>query len=73
MIETLFGILYIGTSYSIVKKFRPRAFTSSDPARLATDVALTAAGAVMVAPVVVLGYMLKELAGVGMACLAVRK
>ena len=73
MIETILGILYVGTSYGIVKKFKPNAFTSTEPARLATDVALTAAGAVTVAPVVVLGVALKQLLGVGMACAAVRK
>lgn len=73
MIETIFGILYVGTSYGIVKKFRPQAFTSTEPAKLATDVALTAAGAVTVAPIVVLGVALKQLAGVGMACMAVRR
>ena len=73
MIETLFGILYVGTSYGIVKKFRPQAFTSTEPAKLATDIALTAAGAVTVAPIICLGVALKQLVGVGMACTAVRR
>ena len=73
MIETIFSILYISTSYGIVKKFRPQAFTSTDPKKLATDIALTATGAVTVAPIVVLGVALKQLAGVGMACMSVRR
>ena len=73
MIEAIFGILYVGTSYEIVKKFRPQAFTSTEPRQLATDIALTAAGAVTVAPIVVLGVALKQLASVGMACMAVRR
>lgn len=73
MLELIIGALYVGTSYKIVKKFRPQAFTSSDRERLATDVALTAAGAVTVAPIVCLGLALKQLAGVGAACSAVRR
>ena len=73
MIETIFSILYISTSYGIVKKFRPQAFTSTEPKKLATDIALTATGAVTVAPIVVLGVALKQLAGVGMACMSVRR
>lgn len=73
MIETILGILYAGTSYGIVKKFKPNAFTSTEPARLATDIALTAAGAVTIAPVAVLGVALKQLIGVGMVCSSVRR
>jgi len=73
MLGLVISALYAGTSYKIVKQFRPQAFTSSDPATLATDVALTAAGALTIAPLVVLGVALKQLAGVGVACSAVRR
>lgn len=73
IIETIFGAIYAGTSYTIVKKLKPNAFTSTEPKRLATDIALTAAGAVTIAPIVVLGVALKQLLGVGMACAAVRR
>ena len=73
MLEFVIGVLYVGTSARIVKHFRPRSFTSTDPARLATDVALTAAGAVTIAPVVILGAALSQLAGIGSACAKSRK
>ena len=73
MLETLFGILYVGTSAQIVKKFRPDAFRCGDGKKLATDVALTAVGAVTVAPVVVLWVVLKQFVGVAAACLAMRR
>lgn len=70
MIELIFGAIYVGTSASIVKKFRPNAFRGSNGEALATDIALTAAGAVTVAPVVCLCYAVKQLASIGMACAA---
>ena len=73
LLETLFGILYVGTSAQIVKKFRPDAFRCGDGKKLATDVALTAVGAVTVAPVVVLWVVLKQFVGVAAACLAMRR
>ena len=73
MLETLFGILYVGTSAQIVKKFRPDAFRCGNGKKLATDVALTAVGAVTVAPVVVLWVAIKQLADVTATCVAVRR
>jgi len=70
IVETIFGVIYGTTSYKIVKKLKPNAFTSTEPKRLITDVALPAAGAVTVAPIVILGVALKQLAGVGIACAA---
>lgn len=73
MLNLVIGALYIGTSANIVKRFRPNAFRGSDGEALATDIALTAAGAVTVAPVVCAFYALRSLAGVGAACVAVSR
>ena len=70
MFNLVIGTIYVGTSASIVKKLRPNAFQGTDGTALATDLALTAVGAVTVAPVVVLGVAIKTLAGVALACAA---
>lgn len=68
MLGLVFGAIYVGTSASIVKKFRPNAFRGSDRDALITDIVLTAAGAVTVAPVVVGVKALSCLAGVASGC-----
>lgn len=68
MLELVFGAIYLGTSASLVKKIRPNAFRGSNGRALATDVALTAAGAVTVAPIVVCLYALSGLAGMASGC-----
>ena len=73
MLNLVIGTIYVGTSASIVKKYRPNAFQGTNGTALATDLALTAVGAVTVAPVVVLGSALKTLAGVALACAAVSR
>lgn len=73
MLGLIIGALYVGTSANIVRRFRPNAFRGTDNEALVTDIALTAAGAVTVAPVVCACYALKHLAGVGMACVAVSR
>lgn len=73
MIETIIGLVLMGSSYSIVKKFRPRAFTSCDPLQLVTDIALTVAGTFTVAPLALSIEGLKLLLGFGTACISARR
>ena len=61
MFETIFFLFYAWVSYTIVKKFRPATFTTSEPTKMETDIAMVAIGAFTVAPIVVLGYMLVQL------------
>ncbi len=68
MLEFIFGALYVGTSATIVKQFRPNAFRGSNCEALITDIALTAAGAVTVAPVVVAVKALSCLAETAYGC-----
>lgn len=70
MLGLIFGAIYVGTSASIVKRFRPNAFRGSNSDALVTDIALTAAGAVTVAPIVVGLYALGCVAGMAPGCAA---
>lgn len=58
MIKTILITLDIATAAEIVQHFRPNAFQGTNGSALATDIALTAAAAVTVAPFALVGKVL---------------